>query len=263
MKRTLFAKFGRVMRGIKPAVLRAFYCEISGDCSASSNVVEAEIDKRVELVLEMEPEDPSTVIDLRSLNSSAGRVKYDAFWDVCSRLLNETVGTAIDVRRHGQVVHLAQAISICDFHEQVVKECPPGVAIPSQEWLRLQFWPKSTQSKASCHYTGRLNVRFAVQRRQWRLEHEDSHYAAGIFRYEREFLLKFRDHSVFVCLDDKHRVKVGDPGEPLAATERGRRVLVPRNCSFDVSDHDFSKFSLIPFVILLVDIPSEISESLY
>ncbi len=75
-------------------------------------------------------------------------------------------------------------------------------------------------------------------------------------RYEREFLLKFRDQSTFVFLDDKHRVKVGDPGEPLAATKRGRRVIIPGNCSFEVSDHDFSKFSLIPSVFLLVDIPS-------
>ncbi len=211
----------------------------------------------------MEPEDPNTVIDLRSLNSSAGHVKYDAFWDICSRLLNETMGTAVDDRRHGQVVHLAQAISVRDFYEQAIKECPPGVAISSQEWLRLQFWPMSTHSKVSCHYTGRLNIKFCVQRRQWRLQHEDSHYAAAIFRYEWEFLLKFRDQSTFVCLDDKHRVKIGDPGEPLAATERGRRVIIPGNCSFEVSDHDFSKFSLIPSVSLLVDIPSEISGSWY
>lgn len=64
MKGTLFSKFGRVMRGVKPAVLRAFYREISGDCSVSSNVVEADIDKRVELILKMESEDPNTDIDL-------------------------------------------------------------------------------------------------------------------------------------------------------------------------------------------------------
>lgn len=263
MKRTLFAKFGRVTKGIKPAILRAFYREISGDCSASSNVVEAEIDKRVQLVLEMEPEDPNTVIDLRSLNSSTGRAKYDVFWDCCSRVLNELIGMAVDDRRHGQVVHIAQAISIRDFHEQVAKECPTGVPIPSQEWLRLQFWPKSTHSKQSCHYTGRLDVKFSVQRRQWRLQHEDSHYASAIFRYEREFAIKFCDHCEFACLDDKHRVKVGDPGCPLAATERGRSVLVHRNATFEVSDHDFSKFSVIPSVTLLVDILAEISESWY
>ena len=184
MKRSLFTKFGRVTRGIKPAVLRAYYREISGDCSSSSNLVEAEIDKRVQLVLDMEPEDPNTIIDLHSLNSSAGRAKYEVFWDHCSQVLNESIGTAVDDRRHGQVVHLAQAISIRDFRDQVEKHCPAGTPIPSLEWIRLQFWPKSKQSKQSCHYTGRL----AIQRRQWRKEHFDAHYAAAIFRYEREFL---------------------------------------------------------------------------
>ena len=172
-----------------------------------------------------------------------------------------SIKTAVDDRCHGQVVHLAQAISIRDFHDQVVKACPVGVPIPSLEWLRLQFWPKSKHSRQSCHYTGRLDVKFSVQRRQWRLEHKDSHYAAAIFRCQREFAIKFRDHCVFACLDDKHRIKFGDPGSPLASTDRGRCVLV--HATFEVSDHDFSKFSLIPSVTLLVDIPAEISDSWY
>ena len=263
MKRSLFSKFGRIIKGIKPAILRAFYHEISGDCSASSNFVEAEIDERVQLVLDMEPEDPNTVIDLRSLNSSAGRSKYDIFWEHAACIINDSIGVAVDDRRHGQVVHLAQYISVRDFQEQVEKQCPSGVPIPSLEWIRLQFWPPSPQSKQASHYTGRLDVKFAIQRRQWRQEHDDTHYAAAIFRYEREFAIKFRDYCGFACLDDKHRIKVGDPGSPLAAVERGRRVLVQRNTSFEVSDHDFSKFGIIPSVTLLVDIPMDISDSWY
>ena len=30
----------------------------------------------------------------------------------------------------------------------------------------------------------------------------------------------------FVCIDDKHRLKVGEPGYPVAAAERGKRLLV-------------------------------------
>ena len=39
----------------------------------------------------------------------------------------------------------------------------------------------------------------------------DSHYCAAIFRYVREYAVLFRDSSLFLCLDDKHRVKVGEP----------------------------------------------------
>ena len=87
--------------------------------------------KRVQLVLDIEPEDPNTVIDLRSLNSSSGRAKYDVFWDHCSRFLNESVGTAVDDRHHDNVVHLAQAISIRDLRNQVEQHCPAGTPIPS------------------------------------------------------------------------------------------------------------------------------------
>ena len=99
MKRTLFTKFGRILKSIKPAVLRAFYREVSGDYSASSKAV---IDKRVQLIMDTEPEDPNKVIDLRSLNSSTGRAKY---WEHCSRVLNDSVGIAVDDRQHSSVVH--------------------------------------------------------------------------------------------------------------------------------------------------------------
>lgn len=66
-----------------------------------------------------------------------------------------------------------------------------------------------------------------------------------------------------MCLDDKHRCKVGEPSFPVAAAERGRKVLVSLTQSFEVGDHDFTKFSIIPSVLLKVDIPDEVSGSWY
>lgn len=102
-----------------------------------------------------------------------------------------------------------------------------------------------------------------IQARQFRKDHEDAHYAAAIFRYLREMAIHFRAHSTFVCMDDKHRIKVGEPGFPVAAAERGRRVLVSRNANFEVADHDFTRFSIIPSVSLFVDIPENIESSWY
>ena len=72
--------------------------------------------------------------------------------------------------------------------------------------------------------------------------------------------MKFRSHSNFVCLDDKHRVKVGKPIFPVAAAERGRRVIVGLDSSFQVGDHDFTRYSIVFSVCFLVDI-SELDES--
>ena len=64
-------------------------------------------------------------------------------------------------------------------------------------------------------------------------------------------------------MDDKHRIKIGEPGFPVAAAEHGRRVMVKVESSFDVADHDFTKFSMIPSVVLMNNIPQNITESRY
>lgn len=67
-----------------------------------------------------------------------------------------------------------------------------------------------------------------IQQRQFRKEHEDSHYAAAIFRYEREYSIKVCNHCNFVCVDDKHRAKVErvmstlNPGMQCVGLMRGR-----------------------------------------
>ena len=49
-----------------------------------------------------------------------------------------------------------------------------------------------------------------------------------------------------MCQDDKHTVKVGEPGMPVAAVERGKSVLVAKDLTYQVADHDFCKLSLSP-----------------
>lgn len=76
--------------------------------------------------------------------------------------------------------------------------------------------------------------------------------------------IKFRSHSQLVCLDDKHKCKVGEPGLPVAAVERGKQVIVSSNgCKFAVADHDFTKCSVIPSVTLLCETPETIDGSFY
>ena len=40
------------------------------------------------------------------------------------KFINEDIGTAVDDRRHCQVTHLARAISVRDFREQVFGSLP-------------------------------------------------------------------------------------------------------------------------------------------
>ena len=210
----------------------------------------------------LEMEDPDIVIDLRELNCGR-KSQYDVFWEECKKLIQERIGNAVDDRRHSNITHMACAISVPDLIEQVKARCPEGTKVPSTSWVQLQFWPKTIHAKSKIHYTGKLNVKFMIQARQFRKSHDDAHYAAAVFRYQREMAVEFKEFSNFVCLDDKHRIKIGEPNFPLATAERGRRVLVSRGSSFEVGDHDFSVFSLIPSVCLLVDIPPSVESSWY
>ena len=92
-------------------------------------------------------------------------------------------------------------------------------------------------------------------------QHKDSHYAACLFHCEREYALLMKDHAIFVCIDDKHRIKVGKSDNPVSSAECGQKVVVHSGLSLQSSDHDFTTFSIIPSVVLLCDIPSEISGS--
>ena len=65
-------------------------------------------------------------------------------------------------------------------------------------------------------------------------------------------------------MDDKHRCKIGEPGLPVAVVERGKKVIVAMSGKkFAVADHDFTKFSVIPSVIVHCDVPDSIDELFY
>ena len=266
MKRTFVQSFGTVVN-CKPMFLRKAYSMLTGDSSAARTTDEMEIDKRVTEMVELQ--DPELIVDLRC-NNEGQPERYDVFLAECQKYVNEKVETSVDDRRHDPIdrtgdviVHLAAALSVPDLHNQVTKRCPEGTPIPSISWLRLQFWPRRCNSKVGERYRGRIKVKFMVQSRQFRQDHIDMHYASALFRYLKEFAFKYKDDTTFVCMDDKHTMKIGEPGYPLAAVERGKQVLVARGSKFLVGDHDFSKFSMIPSVTLNINIPDKVDDSWY
>jgi len=188
----------------KPSTLRMIYRMLTGDVSVAENLNEVKVDERIKLALELG--DPEITIDLREHNY--GRPgKYDAFWETAAQFLAGKAAdavTAVDERRQDPIVHLATAISVNDLLHQIERECTPGMPILSAQWLRLQFWPKNPTRLSSLQFTGRLPLKFMIQTRQLRAYHPDAHYASALFRYEKEFAVKFRRITNFVFLDDKH-----------------------------------------------------------
>jgi len=258
MRQNFINMYGRLMPKTPPYILRDIYKELTGDQSGSRTSNEKEIDQRIREAVELE--DPDIIVDLRH-NNAGQTEKYTEFWKVCESYLNEC--TAVHDRRHGSETFMAKAISIRDLIAQVKQRCPDGTAIPSESWVRFNFCPQNSRQKVAQYYQGRLGAKKVVQKRLLRKCHPDSHYAAALFRYEREFAIKYRDECMFLCIDDKHKIKVGEPGFPVASAERGRQVIVSLTETLVAGDHDFTKFSLIPSVILNVSIPDDIGGSWY
>lgn len=255
--RRAFMQKASLICNVQTKEARYIYKHLSGDSSAADTSNMREVDLRVQQAFDMQ--DPDILTDLREHNSGQPK-KYSIFFDKSKEYLENVVETAVDDRRHDVFTHLAQAISVPDLLEQVKLTCPPDTPIPSEQWLRLQFAPKNPSSYASIQYTGNLKVKFQVQSRQLRKTHMDCHYASAVFRYLKELAVKFREYSTMVCMDDKHHCKVGEPGHPVAAVDRGKRVVVSQDKVFAVSDHDFTKFSVIPSVTFLIDIPESVDE---
>uniref|UniRef100_A0A1X7UZ84 Uncharacterized protein n=1 Tax=Amphimedon queenslandica TaxID=400682 RepID=A0A1X7UZ84_AMPQE len=188
------------------------------DCFAARTTSEEEIDKRVTEALAMQ--DPDIIVDLRHLNSNESD-RFTVFREKCTQYLSTC--TAVHERRHDTVTFMAKAISVRDLIQEVTRLCPEGTPVPSQAWVFLNICPRNPHSLVAKRYTGRLQAKHVIQKRQFRKSHPDAHYCAALFQYMRDYTIKYRDISLFLCLDDKHRIKIGEPGFPVAAAECGRQ----------------------------------------
>jgi len=139
---------------------------------------------------------------------------------------------------------------------------PSDVFIPSEEWKRLNFALSNAYTTKAMQYTGRFNVKYKVQSRLLRKSSEDEHYCRTIFKYEREFNIKYQDYACFISADDKHKVPIGED-VPVSTGVRNKKTLAPAEGEITAADHDFTKLSLTPSITLFINIPNDISESFY
>lgn len=241
---------------IPPHVLRSIYSMLTGDASADQN---PGIDQRMRTAVLAS--DPDLIIDLRHLNKGRPADTFEVFFDTLDHELEEL--KAADERRHG-VEHISRFLSVRDLISQVKAKLPENVPIPSESTVLLAFVPKKAHANVSKLYKGRVPMKMKVQTRQLRASHQDEHYCASLFKMLREYAVKFREQISFVCMDDKSKIDFGEPGVHISSGVRGRKSIVPVESALSCLDHDVSsKGSLTPSVVLLVDIPEDVSETFY
>ena len=268
MHRDYIDRYTRMLKTSQKAVLRHLYRSLTDDFSSSRSVTEKAVDRRVATIAEeiFELDEPEIFLDMRRMKKPKSTM-FDKFWEELDLYLLE-INPACDDRRHGNILHMPIAISVrnlCDIIEERLKsKYSEDVDIPSKEWVRLQFSPCNPYASNSLRYTGRYEVKYAVQKRQLRKSHPDSKYVMVILKYAKEYALLLSKHLVFISVDDKTTIPVGEPGLPISTGTRGRRSLVPSSDSImGALDHDFHIHGVVPSVALVIDIPDSACDSFH
>lgn len=143
MRREFLDEYNRLAK-ISPMILRNIYRTLLHDNTSASYSSEAEVDQRIARAV-LEIDDPEVVLDLRRSNGNPKSNLFDSFWDELQCYLDE-IAPAVDERRHGDILHMPFAISIRHLREIITQRLQQKFqddvpAVPSSEWLRLQFWP--------------------------------------------------------------------------------------------------------------------------
>ena len=107
--------------------------------------------------------------------------------------------------------------------------------------ITIAIWPKNSAWLSSLQFTGLLPLKFMVQTRQLWAYHPDVHYASALFRYEKEFAVKFSKITNLIFLNDKYHYKVNKPEFPVITVERKKKVVISKDITFAAADHDFIK----------------------
>ena len=151
-----------------------------------------------------------------------------------------------------------------DFIDQVKKRLPPDAAIPSSSTVSLGFAPKNSFTYRSLRHTGYIDARFTVQYRTLRNYNIDSHYCNAQKKGIAHFAVDYRDRIIFLSVDDKAKIKFGEPNHLLSSGVRGKQSICQTGHFLQAEDHDTAnKGSITPSVILDISIPQTMGDSLF
>ena len=124
------------------------------------------------------------------------------------------------------ISHMSKFISVRDLLAQVKAKLPKDTPIPSEATVLYSLAPPSRFSKSSQYYTGKINLKHAIQRRQLRSFHADFHYCNALFRYMQEMVIEPKENCLFISCDNKAKVDYSEPGTALSTGFRSKKSLI-------------------------------------
>lgn len=235
-----------------------------GDASSvASEAAEFSENKKGMVEIALRTGDSSLIEDARKLNGRPMNSAFKSFWVMTESYLME-VAQAAEARRKGdkEVGYMSEILSLRHMHETITNRLKENLGdefsedlVPSRHLLHLQFLPSNSRLLRSGCYTGRFNVQRKIQRRILHLDHVDAHYGNKLLQYMRSFALRYNGNCMFISADDKARIQIGRPGQPLQTGVRNKPTLAPDGVELYCLDHDYAGTSLVPSVYLIHKLP--------
>ena len=222
MRKDFIDRYSKTCK-VQPALLRSMFNLLTQFENRSLTDKEEEIDLPVcEFLLAGQGSD--LIFDLRNNNGRPSDPKFEPFRDELQKYLDEK--SAVHERRQSDIQYLPFVIYVEDLRDQILERMPPGSATPSLSWLRLNFFPSNPYNKAASNYTGRFHVKYAVQQRLVRVQHQDSGFGRRQFKTLKCFACKWRDFALFQSLDDKAIIPVGNSDHPVCSVYHEVSIIV-------------------------------------
>ena len=262
--RQFYDKIGAVT-GISSQDLRLMCSMVMGD----ERKFDGEVKKRFEEAVMSG--DPDYVYDLRHFN---GRdIKYKEF---LSEFRNAVQEYMVEDRGRHETQYNGTIISKVSFGFSMkqmfktvcekVKEKNPNCPLPSSEFTIARYLVPRTQAAASSASKSEplIPLKLAMQQKVIEKPNVDAHYNAAQYKYLRSFaVLLGPDLVTMVGWDDKTGVDVGEPEQPVAATQHAGKSWVHQEVRVGEGQHSFHKTNLTPSVRLVHEIGGSIEESFY
>ena len=81
------------------------------------------------------------------------------------------------------------------------------------------------------------------------------------FRNLKSWCVVNKENITLICMDDKAKIPVGQPGTPEAATSHMQKAWTAKGVTLESSDHNYHAVSLTPSVNLLCEISEDLTGS--
>ena len=190
-----------------------------------------------------------------------GETRFNDYIDRANKEIGNEI--AVHSRRQDTKMYSYRWVSTRAMKEELDKIVGPDVAVPCESFFAQQFTTNLTRLINTSKYYHRIDIVRKVQKQTIVKYNVDNRYANTQAKIARKWFIHNSEHTIYISRDDKNKIKVGTPGEPLALAQKKRMIKVPTKIDLSIADHDLCiKTHLTLSVMANINCPANKSPAL-